>query len=433
MKLPTKSANKAVEIQDFYEVKVGSLWRGLKQEHVSFWFLCAYLFFEYIRPQSLYPVIDILPWALLSLLLACVTAISDKTATWVKSPGNGLIIAFFIVILLSSAFAFRPSISWGKIDIFVNWVILYFLFIAVVNTEKRFLLFALLFFLLNFKMSQHGFTSFAARGFAYTSWGVTGSPGWFRNAGDFGIQMTIFVPLAIAFILALQTHWGKYKKLLFYMLPITGLVTVLATSSRGAQLGVVATVLWFIMKSKHLVKTAAILLVLGSATYAVLPDEMLAEYQGMGEDSTSEARLSLWGFGMEVVKDKPFLGVGYENWLAYCRYVNPHGVGKKSYCVDTHNTYVEAASELGVTGFLLFISTILFMFVLNARTRKNVRQSDNRFISYMAHGLDGGLVGSAVASFFFSILFYPMFWVQLAMTVALHQISKKQISNMDAL
>jgi len=73
------------------------------------------------------------------------------------------------------------------------------------------------------------------------------------------------------------------------------------------------------------------------------------------------------------------------------------------------------------------------MFVLNARTRKNARQSDNRFILYMAHGLDGGLVGLAVSSFFFSVLFYPMFWLQLAMTVALHQISKKQINNMGAL
>ncbi len=433
MRLPAKSATKDINIEDFYAIKVGSLWRGLKLEHATFWWLCLYLVFEYIRPQTLYPAIDVLPWALISFFMACVTAFSDKSITKVRSPGNGLIVAFFIVILLSSIFAFQPDISWNKIDVFINWIILYFLFISVVNTERRFLLFVLLFFLVNFKMSQHGFTSFVGRGFAYTSWGVTGSPGWFRNAGDFGIQMLIFFPLAIAFILALQEHWGRYKKLLFYMLPITALVTILATSSRGAQLGVVAVVLWFLIKSKHAFKAIIGGLILSFAVYAVLPDEMVDEYKGMGEDSTSEARLSLWGFGMEVVKENPVLGIGYENWLTYCRFVNPHGVGKKSYCVDTHNTYVEAASELGVTGFLIFISTILFMFVQNSRTRENARRSNNRFILYMAHGLDGGLVGCAVASFFFSVLFYPMFWVQLAMTVALHQISKKQINNMEAL
>ena len=83
----------------------------------------------------------------------------------------------------------------------------------------------------------------------------------------------------------------------------------------------------------------------------------------------------------------------------------------------------------GITGFVIFIFILLFILILNARTRANAKQVDNRFIWYMAHGLDGGLVGSAVASIFFSILFYPMFWVQLAMTASLYQISKKQLAD----
>ena len=67
------------------------------------------------------------------------------------------------------------------------------------------------------------------------------------------------------------------------------------------------------------------------------------------------------------------------------------------------------------------------MFVLNSRTRANAKQQDNQFIWYIAHGLDGGLVGCMVSSIFISILFYPMFWVQLALTVALHELSKKQL------
>lgn len=433
MRLPGKLKKTEIDIQDFYAVKVGVLWSGLKQEHAAFWWLCVYLFFEYIRPQTLYPVIDFIPWAQISFLLAIMFAFTDKTVTWVRNAGNAYIIVFFIVILLSSIFAFNPSISWGKLDIFLNWVLLYFLLITVVNTEKRFFLFLLLFFLVNFKMSQHGFISFAGRGFSYTKWGVTGSPGWFRNAGDFGIQMTIFVPMSIAFIIAMKEHWGRYKTWLFYSLPVTGLLTILATSSRGAQLGVVATIIWFMMKSKHRFKVMAGGAIIGFVIYSALPSEMLVEYEEMGEDSTSEARLSLWKFGMEVVKDHPGLGIGYENWLSYCRYVNPYGVGKKSYCVDTHNSYVEAATELGVFGFLVFMFILLYILRQNANTRKNANITGNRFVFYMAHGLDGGLVGCAVASFFFSILFYPMFWMQLAMTVALHQISKKQINNMEAL
>jgi hypothetical protein len=86
---------------------------------------------------------------------------------------------------------------------------------------------------------------------------------------------------------------------------------------------------------------------------------------------------------------------------------------------------------LGVIGFLLYVLMALFIFRLNARTRSIARQGDNKFIQYMAHGLDGGLVGFLVSTIFFSELFYPNFWVQLSMTVALHAVAKKQLLTND--
>ena len=117
--------------------------------------------------------------------------------------------SFYFVVLLSSIFAIWPSLAFSKIEVPVNWVILYFLIVSVVNSERRFILFALLYLLVNFKMSQFGFLSFAKRGFTYTVWGVTGSPGWFRDSGDFGIQMGLFAPFVIGFILALRKYWGQ--------------------------------------------------------------------------------------------------------------------------------------------------------------------------------------------------------------------------------
>jgi len=298
--------------------------------------------------------------------------------------------------------------------------------ITVVNTEKRFFVFVLLFLLVNFKMSQHGFFSSAARGFSYTSWGVTGSPGWFRDSGDFGIAMTIFFPLASAFALALKDYWGRYKRWFFYFLPITGMVTIIATSSRGAQLGMVAIGVWFLLKSRKGIKYMIGILIIGWVLYATLPERMLAEYQSAGEDQTSQDRLDHWAFGMEVIRDKAVLGVGYRNWLDYCNFMNPYGLGMKGKCRLPHNTYIEAASELGVPGFLVYVSIALYMFRINARTRANANKCGNKLVLYLAHGLDGGLVGYLVSTIFFSELFYPVFWLQFSMTVALHEVSMKQ-------
>jgi O-antigen ligase len=425
MKLPAKS-KKQVDLADFYAIRPLQIWNGLKQESAAFWWLCACIFFEYVRPQALYPAIDVLPYGQIALLFACITAIADKNIKWVKNPGNILFVVFFIIVLISSALAFKPSISFGKIDIIVNWVILYFLIITIINSEQKLIGFLLLFFLVNFKMSQFGFRSFVTKG--YSSFGVSGAPGWFRDSGDLGIQMIIFTSLAAVFVLALKKYWGRYKTLLFYMLPVTALVTIVATTSRGAQLGMVATGLWFLLKNPRGIKVIVSIVVVGALLYSILPEKMLDEYRSAGEDRTSETRLALWSAGVDIVRDNPIIGVGYYNWQDYCNFANPEGVGYKDYCLVAHNTYVTGAAELGILGVSFYVVLMLFILVLNARTRKNARKNENVLIANLAHGLDGGIVGYAVATIFYTTLFYPMLYVQLALTVALNEISKKPSS-----
>ena len=49
---------------------------------------------------------------------------------------------------------------------------------------------------------------------------------------------------------------------------------------------------------------------------------------------------------------------------------------------------------------------------------------ENWFVYYMAHGLDGALVGFIVSGLFVTVLYYPYFWINFAMTVALNGIAK---------
>jgi len=61
--------------------------------------ICCYLFFEYTRPQSIFPAIDFLPWAQLFLLGAMAGAVVDRSVKWVSSPINFIIIIFAVVFL----------------------------------------------------------------------------------------------------------------------------------------------------------------------------------------------------------------------------------------------------------------------------------------------------------------------------------------------
>ncbi|MBK8163192.1 MAG: hypothetical protein IPK65_08605 [Gammaproteobacteria bacterium] len=270
MKLPNYLKDKHIEISDFYALKIKALWAGLKQEHISFWMLCIYFFFEYVRPQSVYPVIDVLPYARIFLALTIISAFADPSVKWVSNVGNKLIVLFAMVAVLSGLFAFKPMVAWDNHTFLLNWVLVYFLMVCIINTEKRLFLFICAFLLFNLKMSQHGFFSWAQRGFTFASWGLSGSPGWFQNSGEFSLEMLIFMPLAIAFIIALKERWGKYQKWALYFLPISAAASIIGASSRGGQLGLVAIGIWLLLKSKRRIKAMVLLSVIGLALFYLL-------------------------------------------------------------------------------------------------------------------------------------------------------------------
>jgi O-antigen ligase len=156
----------------------------------------------------------------------------------------------------------------------------------------------------------------------------------------------------------------------------------------------------------------------------------------MGEDDTSQARLLYWGRGIEMMNRYPITGIGYANWLQYStdNYEPIFGKGGRPMVQVSHNIFTEAGSELGYTGLFIFIGLIGMTLYTNHRTRKLAkRRSDGlSFPVAMSHGLDAAMMGFLAGGFFVTVLYYPFFWINYAMTVALHHSvasdSKRMVS-----
>ncbi len=419
-------SEKHIDIKEFYSMNISALWKGLKQEHISFWFLCFYFLFEYVRPQTLYPMIDILPWAQSFLILTILTSLTNKSIVWVSNPLNKLFILFALIIVLSGIFAINPEASWDLKEAMLGWLIVYFLVINIVNTEKLVILFIVAYMLFNLKMAQHGAISWASRGFSFASYGLIGSPGWFRNSGEYAIQMIIYGSLAFAFVYALKDYWGKYKKMFLYVVAATGYLAVIGASSRGAQVAMLGIVVWFMLKQKNGFKGLILLGIASVVLYQLLPDEQLQRFSTVGEDATSLQRLAYWEIGFKISNEHPLLGIGYNNWISYLNHLYPEGVGPLNKIELAHNIYIQASAELGYLGLSVFLLMALYSFSLNCKTRQIARDLDNKLFFNLSLGLDAGLIGYLIAGSFVSVFYYPFFWIQIAMIVMLNSVTKKQ-------
>jgi O-antigen ligase len=401
-------------------LSAGAVWRRFRNQPASFWFASIYLFFEYVRPQSIYTSIDFAPWSMLSLLAALACCVFEGRLAFTESGLWGVLLAFFLVVVASSFTAQYPEWSTKNHHVWLNWLLATVVFVCATGTRERLMLLFLGFVLWNFKMSQHATRTWVMDGFAWRDWGASGSPGWFENSGEFGIEMCVFFPFCAYFLVALWPHLRRWQRLALASATVSAVIGMVASSSRGAMLGGAAVAVWMLLRSPHRVRAAAFLMPLAALAYFLLPEENLARWSTAGEDETSVARLTYWRHGLQIAAEFPLLGIGYKNWMPYYRdHFNPEGQ-------LPHNILVECVAELGVAGLLSFVALVVATFVANHRVRRRTNPrgaAPDRFAYYMAYGLDGALIGYLVSAQFVTVLFYPYFWVNFAFTIALFRAS----------
>ena len=415
-----------VAMDDLLALKVGSIWLAFKQQSFAFWMVCAYLFFEYVRPHSIIPALDILPWAQTFLLLSIVGLLADRNHKWVKSPINVWMLLFFLIIIFSSVFAYDQAIAWKHLPDFYTWLIIYFVVINSVTNEQRLFIFLMIFVLASAKLAFFGARTWAFRGFGFTSWGLMGPPGFFQNSGELAIQMSIFFGLSVSIFTALKNKVKGLRYWFLFLCPIAAAMTIMGANSRGAQLAL-AVQLLIIFKSKLSLKRVFWSLLVAILIYSFFPAQQLERFRSIGEDDTSQQRILYWENGLDMLHDHPMTGVGYFNYpLYYNTFYSQDLVGMRARkgAELPHNIFVQVGAELGFFGLLIYVALILQGISINARQKKLLLSAGKamHWAFHMAIGLNVGLVGFFIAGQFVSVVYYPFFWISLALSVALGNI-----------
>jgi putative inorganic carbon (hco3(-)) transporter len=416
-------------LDDVYSLKIGAIWQRMRQEPLHFWLFCGYIFFEYVRPQTIYPVINVLPWGRLFILAALFAVLVDRNSSKsLASPLTFPVLGTLAITFFSFTWAFVPSLSLSRYDVLVNWVLLYVLFLWIVNTRFRIFIVFMILLLASFKMAQHGFRVSVSRGFAFQRWGIGGPSGWFTNAADLGVQMAIYTAWSVAFYYGLKQYWqSRLLRWLVLLFPVAGVATALATNQRNTTLAFAAMAIAFILFSKNRLRNLVLVGTAALVVFSLAPPEFKARFENAEQSGTAQSRLELWGRGVDIWKNNPVLGVGHHNFAAYVAAHYPgYGLSHVGSALVAHSVPVTVAAETGTVGFLFYYTVALMVLILNIRSARIFRDVDPPFWRYFAHSLNFGLIGFLVAGVFLSIAFYPFLWVQAGLTACLHGIATRE-------
>ena len=156
---------------------------------------------------------------------------------------------------------------------------------------------------------------------------------------------------AIPFIVFLWPIWRRWwMRLALLALLTTSITCVLYSGSRTSYLGFLSFLVFWLMRSRRKFRWLIIALIVTPVALMVLPQQYKDRFQTIGakeEDGSTRARKQ----------------ITHDAWAIFME--NPGGVGVGCFPVvrelrfgrnqDTHNLYLEVATNLGIQGFVVFM------------------------------------------------------------------------------
>lgn len=417
-------SNVEYRIDDFYFFKIKPMWRYFGAEHPAFWLICGYLFVEYFRPQSIYPALDVLPWAKTFLIGALLFSFFDSKSKFQWTWTHTWITLFAVQIHFSILLAYDASESRKYYIDFFQWIVIFFIVTRIVNTRERLYIFLMIFFLCSLKIAVGTARIFAMRGFSFTSWGLGGPPGFFQNSGELAIQMVILFALSLYLVKSMWSHAGKFEKLVLVAAIVAPALTIIGASSRGSQLALAVVLLVYFNFRLLNLKILIVAVLAFFALWYVLPPEQKERFQSLGEDSTSIARKLYWKNGIEMIRDHPLSGVGLFNFVPYYSAYYPRDVvfinseGKRQAELP-HNILVQVGTDGGIPALVFYLAIILSL----------VRRSGGTAELRAVHaGLAIGMMGFFLAGQFVTVGYYPFLWISAAIMVSLRLAERAKLA-----
>lgn len=344
-----------------------------------------------------------------------------------KLPQNKFVYGMLFAYTLSEA-----QFMWlsGTIQVFLFWfkkILLYFLFVNVINEEK------------DIRRSMWAIV-LAVLVLTWYAWDIYWNypqrilhEGRLQSVGNYNLSNSFAFLLSLAFPIVfslLEAEESRLRK--FFLLGTMVLVVIssLYTKSRGGYLGLLIAITLSALLSRKVFKTgkmkamfvtAVVVLFLSYAVAFVLTRPDVSSFTGKGGEASSGDRLLAWSAAIKMAIDHPLFGVG---WGKFNESVRDYGHDKK---LIAHNTLLSVLAETGLFGFICFcgllFTSLKQLWAMTKRWRSMEEKTD---LLILSQGTLISFVCFCVNSSFSVKDHDPIYWAVLSLSGALCAIYRKE-------
>ncbi len=373
---------------------------------------------------------------LMPSVIAVVAAFRGLT---LRSPLTPFVLFLLGCIAIQVPLSVDIQLSWGIfVDRVVKFVAIAALIASLVKGPRELKWFLAAFLCAMLKLGQEGFTGVYTGTLLWENQGVMrlhGPTPMYEHPNSFSGMAVGALP----FVLFLWPAVNKWQKLLLAALGVFAVTIIVYAGSRAAYVASIGLLAFVVLTSKRMIRAGLLVSLVVAGALMFTPDQYRERFESIFTQQDKEGAST--ALRIEILQD---------SWKVFTTY--PLGVGVGAFPVvrekmfgrvqDTHNLYLEVATNLGGQGFIAFGVFIGALLVMTSRLSKDCdeqlavlasagspktvepteHQADLRLIRQSAQAVRAFIVARLFLGFFGMDLFEIYWWFSCGLCVALYHI-----------
>ncbi len=352
------------------------------------------------------------------------------TGRWRFPPltKDTVVLVFFCLWMqVTTVLALNQEEAWEQLEKVIKIQLMIFVTMMVIRThdQLRALIWVVVASVSFYGMKGGVFT--ILRGGEERVLGPAGS--FIEGNNEIGLALIMIIPLVRYLQLTTPYKW-LHRSLLAAIVLCS--VSVIGTHSRGALLGIVASLGFMLWKSKHRLGLAVLVGLMSPVALGIMPAKW---YDRMGtirhydEDGSAMGRIYSWTFAIRLASDRPVVGGGFESFRpeVFGRY----GLDPER-SADAHSIYFEVLGEHGFVGLLLFLTLGLSAWSTCSWTIRRSRDEPHvAGLEHLARMVQVSFAGYAVAGAFLGLAYFDLYYTLIAFAVIARTLVARQQASHD--